>query len=67
MRDDTNYDLYKLINTIDSLDDLKQIKSMIDNRRSELAKETKSKLIVGEEVNINGSNKVEKGIIFSPY
>tara|TARA_R110002020_G_C15923925_1_gene743134 strand:- start:260 stop:544 length:285 start_codon:yes stop_codon:yes gene_type:complete len=64
MRDDTNYDLYKLINSIDNLDDIKEVKNMIDNRRSELGRQIKSDLTVGDEVSISGSNKImETGIV----
>lgn len=63
MRDDTNYDMYKLLNTIDSLDDLDLVTKMLKERKQQLASKTKHGLIVGEEVNINGSGKIEGGKI----
>ena len=63
MRNDTKTDLYKLINTVDNIDDLNLIRSMIQVRNSELASETKSGLIIGDEVTISGSNRVDSGKI----
>ena len=63
MRQDTKTDLYKYINTLDSIDDLDLVRSMIKTRSNELARETKSGLIIGEKVIISGSNKIESGKI----
>ena len=63
MRQDTESDLYKYINTLDSIDDLNLVKVMVKNRRDVLSVETKLGLIVGEEVTISGSSKIEKGTI----
>ena len=63
MRQDTKTDLYKYINTLDSIDDLDLVREMLNNRRSSLARETKYNLVVGEEVTISGSGKIESGKI----
>ena len=63
MRDDTNYDLYKLINTIDNIDDLQEVRTMINDRRDSLARKTKYDLVVGEEVTISGSGRIDSGKI----
>ena len=63
MRQDTKTDLYKLINTLDSIDDLTIVSEMIKHRTNELARETKSGLVVGEKVVISGSNRIESGTI----
>ena len=63
MRDDTNYYLYKLINTLDNLTDLDEVFNMVKSRRKTLANENAAKLVKGEEVEITGSNKIEKGTV----
>ena len=63
MRDDTFNDLFKLIDTLDTVDDLNTVKDMLGVRSSDLAKETKSGLVVGEEVTISGSNRIDSGKI----
>ena len=63
MRQDTKTDLYKYINTLDSIDDLDLVRSMIKTRSNELARKTKYNLIVGEEVTISGSNRIDTGKI----
>ena len=63
MRQDTKTDLYKYINTLDSIDDLDLVRSMIKTRSNELARKTKYNLIVGEEVTISGSNRIDSGKI----
>ena len=63
MRKDTRNDLIVLINTIDDLDDIKEVRNMIDDRRDSLARKTKYDLIVGEEVTISGSGRIESGKI----
>ena len=63
MRNDTKTDLYKYINTLDSIDDLDLVRSMIKTRSNELARKTKYNLIVGEEVTISGSNRIDTGKI----
>ena len=63
MRKDTKNDLIVLINTLDSIDDLNEVKEMIFERRDSLARKTKFKLIVGEKVEIVGSGKIESGKI----
>ena len=63
MRQDTESDLYKYINTLDSIDDLDLVRSMIKTRSNELARKTKYNLIVGEEVTISGSNRIDTGKI----
>ena len=63
MKKDTRNDLLVLINTIDNLDDLNKIKSMVNDRSASLARQTKYDLIVGEKVTISGSSKIETGKI----
>ena len=63
MRDDTFNDLFKLIDTLDTIDDLNTVKDMLGVRSSDLAKETKSGLVVCEEVTISGSNRIDTGKI----
>ena len=63
MRQDTQTDLNKYINTLDTIDDLNIVKSMINDRRDSLSRKTKYNLIIGEEVIIAGSNKIETGKI----
>ena len=41
MRDDTFNDLFKLIDTLDTIDDLNTVKDMLGVRSNDLAKETK--------------------------
>ena len=61
MRKDTRNDLIVLINTIDNLDDIKEVRVMVDDRRESLARKTKYDLVVGEKVEISGSGRIETG------
>ena len=61
MRQDTKTDLFALIDTLDSIDDLDLVREMVKTRSRKLAKDTKSGLIVGDEVKISGSAKIESG------
>jgi len=63
MRKDTRSDLLVLINTLDNIDDLKEVKTMIIDKIESLGRETKYNLIVGEEVNIAGSGRIDSGKI----
>ena len=63
MKQDMKTSLYKLINTLDNIDDLTEAREMINARRDSLARKTKYNLVVGEEVQISGSNKIETGKI----
>ena len=63
MRKDTRSDLLVLINTIDDIDDLNEVRNMVNDRRASLARQTKYDLVVGEEVEIAGSGKIETGKI----
>ena len=63
MRQDTKTDLYSLINTVDSIDDLDIIKDMVKSRKLYLSRKTRLDLAIGEEVTISGSNKIENGKI----
>ena len=63
MRKDTKSDLILLINTLDNFDDLTEVKELVRDRRESLARKTKYDLVVGEEVTISGSNKIETGKI----
>ena len=63
MRQDTKTDLFALIDTLDSIDDLDLVREMVKTRSRKLAKDTKSGLIVGDEVTISGSNRIDTGKI----
>ena len=63
MRQDTKTDIFALIDTLDSLDDLALVREMVKTRSRKLARDTKSGLVVGEEVTISGSNRIESGKI----
>ena len=61
MRQDTKTDLFTLIDTLDNIDDLDLVKEMLKTRSKKLARDTKSGLIIGDEVKISGSAKIESG------
>jgi hypothetical protein len=61
MRQDTKTDLFKLIDTLDSIDDLDLVREMVKTRSKKLARDTKSGLIIGDKVIISGSAKIESG------
>ena len=63
MRKDTRHDLSVLINTLDDIDDLKEVKELVMNRIESLGRKTKYNLIVGEKVRIAGSGRVDSGKI----
>ena len=63
MKKDTKTDLIILINTLDNIDDLNEAREIINDRRDSLARKTKYSLVVGEEVTITGSGKIESGKI----
>ena len=63
MRKDTRHDLSVLINTLDDIDDLKEVKELVTNRIESLGRKTKYNLIVGEKVRIAGSGRVDSGKI----
>ena len=63
MRKDTKNDLLTLINTLDDIDDLNAVKEMVMDRRDSLGRQTKYNLIVGEEVKIVGSGRIDSGKI----
>ena len=63
MRKDTRHDLSVLINTLDDIDDLKEVKELVTNRIESLGRQTKYNLIVGEKVRIAGSGRVDSGKI----
>ena len=63
MRKDTRSDLLVLINTLDNIDDLKEVKSMVIDKIESLGRQTKYNLIVGEEVKIAGSGRIDSGKI----
>ena len=63
MRKDTKNDLLTLINTLDDIDDLNAVKDMVMDRRDSLGRQTKYNLIVGEEVKIVGSGRIDSGKI----
>tara|TARA_R100000808_G_C2056783_1_gene89935 strand:+ start:159 stop:542 length:384 start_codon:yes stop_codon:yes gene_type:complete len=63
MRNDTKTDLFKLINTLDNADDINLVKEMLMTRSKSLAKKTKLGLMVGDEVIISGSNRINSGKI----
>ena len=53
----------KCINQLDNIDDLNKAREIINDRRNSLARKTKYSLVVGEEVTITGSGKIESGKI----
>tara|TARA_R100001463_G_scaffold24373_1_gene58066 strand:- start:1693 stop:1998 length:306 start_codon:yes stop_codon:yes gene_type:complete len=63
LRKDTRHDLSVLINTLDDIDDLKEVKELVTNRIESLGRQTKYNLIVGEKVRIAGSGRVDSGKI----
>ena len=63
MRQDTKTDLFTLIGTLDNIDDLREVKTMIVDKLESLGRQTKYNLIVGEEVNISGSGRIDSGKI----
>jgi len=63
MKKDTKHDLSVLINTLDNIDDIKEVKDMVINRIESLGRQTKYNLIVGEEVKIAGSGRIDSGKI----
>ena len=48
---------------LDNIDDLNKAREIINDRRNSLARKTKYSLVVGEEVTITGSGKIESGKI----
>ena len=63
MRKDTRSDLLVLINTLDNIDDLREVKTMVVEKIESLGRQTKYNLVVGEEVNISGSGRIDSGKI----
>ena len=63
MRKDTKNDLLVLINTLDNVDDLREVKSMAIDKLESLGRQAKYSLIPGDKVSISGSGKIEKGKI----
>ena len=63
MRNDTKTDLFKLIDTLDNADDINLVKEMLMTRSRGLARKTKLGLVVGDEVTISGSNRIDTGKI----
>ena len=57
------FEIESNIDTLTSLDDLARVFDYIKHRRRILAKDNAYKLIVGQEVTINGSGKIESGKI----
>lgn len=63
MRKDTKHDLSVLINTLDNIDDIKEVKNMVIDKIESLGRQTKYNLIVGEKVKIAGSGRIDSGKI----
>ena len=53
----------KQINLIEDVRELRQLQQVIKDRKQALGNKLKQNLSVGDKVNINGSNKVESGVI----
>tara|TARA_R100001594_G_C3861193_1_gene220974 strand:+ start:188 stop:448 length:261 start_codon:yes stop_codon:yes gene_type:complete len=53
----------KQINLIEDVRELRQLQQVIKDRKQALGNKLKHSLSVGDKVNINGSNKVESGVI----
>lgn len=63
MDKDTKHDLSVLINTLDNIDDIKEVKNMVIDKIESLGRQTKYNLIVGEKVKIAGSGRIDSGKI----
>jgi FKBP-type peptidyl-prolyl cis-trans isomerase 2 len=63
MRKDTRSDLLVLINTLDNIDDLREVRTMVKDKLESLGRATKYNLVIGDKVRISGSPKIEKGKI----
>ena len=63
MRKDTRSDLLVLINTLDNVDDLKEVQTMVVDKIESLGRQTKYNLVIGEEVKISGSGRIDSGKI----
>tara|TARA_Y100001973_G_scaffold104919_1_gene176219 strand:- start:528 stop:851 length:324 start_codon:yes stop_codon:yes gene_type:complete len=63
MRKDTRSDLLVLINTLDNVDDLREVKTMVVDKLESLGRQTKYDLVIGEEVKISGSGRIDSGKI----
>jgi hypothetical protein len=55
--------LEKLINEIDSLDDITKIVDFVKSKRKQLASNNATHLNIGQKVRISGSNRIEEGVI----
>lgn len=63
MDKDTKHNLSVLINTLDNIDDIKEVKNMVIDKIESLGRQTKYNLIVGEKVKIAGSGRIDSGKI----
>ena len=57
------WEIEKLVNEINNIEDLKDIRNTVRNRIDKLAMDRKYNLKPGMKVRITGSNKLERGII----
>ena len=53
----------KCINELKSIDELNKVKIILEDKRDSLARQTKYNLVIGEEVTISGSGRIENGKI----
>ena len=63
MRQDTKTDLIKYISTLDTIDDLNTVRSILNDRRDTLGRQTKYELVVGDKVTVNNGRSIDEGTI----
>ena len=62
-REVTLFEIERNIDNLNSLDDLEKIQAYLRHRKDKLSRDNGFNLIVGQQVRINGSGKVDKGKI----
>ena len=63
MRQDTKTDLIKYISTLDTIDDLNTVRSILNDRLDTLGRQTKYELVVGDKVTVNNGRSIDEGTI----
>ena len=63
MRQDTKTDLIKYITTLDTIADLNTVRSILNDRRDTLGRQTKYELVVGDKVTVNNGRSIDEGTI----
>lgn len=62
-KEHTNYEIYRLIMSIDSQEELSSVMQTLKIRKKDLARELVSKLSIGDIVLIDNRGRVERGTI----